>query len=350
MTLDRDDLEMFADVAAKALHDGGITAWPDMAEMGWPSLAISEDHDGLGGGMLGLGVVLRPAGQVALDQPLVPTLAIAAWLIERCANGEDRESLLADIASGATTYAFAHAEHGGDHAPAQLSSVARSTGDGEWSLSGRKTKVSFADTATKLLVTARDDTGIGLYLIDPQDAESRHYPAIDGTILTDLTFDDTPARRIGNADCSTAIAMALDRATVAACFQACGLMDSINALTLEYLGTRKQFGETIGSFQVLQHRMVDMVTEAALALSAVVRAASACDNDDSDAPFRVSAAKIATDRAAGLIAEETIQMHGGIGVTEEYAAGPLARRLLHSTMRNGDTDWHLTRIGEATGQ
>ncbi|MDH3597760.1 MAG: acyl-CoA dehydrogenase, partial [Rhodospirillales bacterium] len=250
--------------------------------------------------------------------------------------------------------AFAYAEPQSRYNPSDVETRAEPRGDA-YLLNGRKSVVFHAATADKLIVSARtagearDAAGIGLFLVD-REAEGltlRAYPTVDGLRAAELRLEDV--RVDGGAAVGEAggalpiIEQVLDRATIAVCAEAVGTMGVLLEATRAYLETRTQFGAPIGSFQVLQHRVVDMFMAYELSRALVYRAAAAAE-DAADRAAAASAAKVQVGKAGRMIGQAAIQLHGGMGMTEEFAVGHHFKRLSMIGALFGDTDHHLRRF------
>jgi alkylation response protein AidB-like acyl-CoA dehydrogenase len=228
-------------------------------------------------------------------------------------------------------------------------------------VNGEKSVVLQGDSADKLIVSARtagnasDADGISLFLVDrtAPGVAVRGYPTNDERRAAEITLTDVRVGAdalLGEAGMAMpAIDHAVDKAIAALCAEAVGLMEALNRLTLDYIKTRKQFGVAIGSFQVLQHRMVDMHVEHEQSKSMAILAALSADNPDAvDRRRAISAAKVRIGRSGRLVGEQAIQLHGGIGMTAEYAAGNYYKRLIMIDRTFGDVDHHLTRFADVT--
>ena len=285
----------------------------------------------------------RAAGIAMIHQELqhIPALSVAqnlflgrpltragGLLVDRRAQERRAREVLADLDPGARY-------------DGALTTSAVAQADG-WAITGRKSPVVGGAEADWIVVTAVADDGAGgLYLVagDATGLSRRGYALMDGGEGADLDFADTPATRLGDM-------ALLDRpvaaATLAVCADAVGVMDRVIEMTGEYLRTRQQFGKPLGQFQALAHRMADMLIEVEQARSAVINLAAHLDHPARDR--YLSAAKVTVGETARLVAEDSIQMHGGIGLTQEYGLGPLVRRLLAADARFGDVDYHLERF------
>ena len=317
----------------------------EMAELGLVGALFSEDVGGFGGTGHDIAVVFEALGSGVVVEPFLATLLAGTCLAEA-----GQTDLLEEVIAGTTRVALAYGEPSSRYDTAHVTAKAEEKG-GEWRLTGHKAVALNADTADRLVVSARisgdpdDADGIGLFLLDAvaEGVERRPYPTVDGYRAADVFLSDTPATLIADAGQGHAILeTAIARATLAVGAEALGAIEVAIDLTLDYLKTRKQFGVVIGKFQALQHRMADMMIEREQLRSAIINAAGHIGGDERD--FYVSAMKNLTGRAGRLIAEEAIQMHGGIAMTWEYAVGHFAKRIIMIDHLFGDTDYHLARV------
>ena len=303
--------------------------WKQFAEMGILGLPLPADVGGFGGGAVDLMAVMEAFGEALVVEPVVPTL-MAARLLGK------HHRLLSSVAEGRTRLAFAHAEKGARYRP--LVNTRYSSG----TLNGEKCAVAGAPIADKLVVSARDGERIGLFLIDK--AGLRGHSTLDGMLAADVVLTNTPAEPL-EGDLSS-IEEAIDFAAALGCAEAAGAMKFACDTTLEYLKTRKQFGVPIGTFQALQHRMVDMYISWEQARSMACLACSKIDNNTSAAERAraVSAAKIKIADAARHVSQEAVQLHGGMGMSEELKVSHAFRRLTVLAAEWGDADFHLERF------
>ncbi|MBD3679144.1 MAG: acyl-CoA dehydrogenase family protein [Rhodobacteraceae bacterium] len=307
--------------------------WAELAELGPLFALVPEEQGGFGGAGFDIATVFEPLGRALCPEPVLPALMAARLL---AAAGEDLEPLL----SGATRYAVALGETDAPYALEDIATEAAPAGEG-WELTGRKSVVYGGNAAGKFLVAARAGDVIGVYEVDAEDAAVTGYGMIDGGGAAEVFLEKTKARQV-LADAGAALQDALDFGALALCAEAVGAMDVTYDMTLDYLKTRKQFGRAIGSFQALQHRMVEMKTEIEQARSITILAASRMGTEEQSRT--VSMAKNLIGRAAKLVAEEAIQMHGGIAMTWEYPASHYAKRLVMIDHQLGDTDHHLEKV------
>lgn len=307
-------------------HD--VAGWNALAELGILYAFVPEDAGGMGGAGFDLLAVFEQLGAALCPEPLLGAAMAAPLLAEA---GEDLEPLL----SGELRHALAVDE---PEAPWDISAGStEATGD---ALTGRKTSVYGGQAADRFLVSARREGKLALYEVKAEDAAVTPWGMIDGGGAAELMLDATPARCLLE-DAGPAIEAALDRGRLALCAEAVGAMDWCHATTLDYLKSRKQFGREIGSFQALQHRMVEMKTAIEQARSITILAADRMDARS------VAMAKSLVGRVARKVSEECIQLHGGIGMTWEYPLSHYAKRLVMLDAQLGDADFHTARVAAA---
>lgn len=338
--------------AATAAPDGfSREHWARFAEMGWLGLALPEEVGGLGGSLTDMALLIEPLGGALLAEPLIDTAILGAGLV---AAGDQtvRERLCGAVTAGTCILALAHLEDGMRFEYETAVTTRAAAGVGGWVLDGAKQRVFHGISADAWLVTARLEgtEGFGLFAVPngSPGVEVRDYRLIDGTRACDLTFSGVAvggdALVLGPDRAPAALEEALDRAVVAASAAAVGSMESVLALTAEHLKQRVQYGKPLASFQALQHRMAEMFVEADQARSALYRALAACAADDLGRRRRaVSGAKALITKAGYLVAGQGIQLHGGIGTTDEYAVGHHYKAMLVYDKRFGDAAFHLAR-------
>jgi alkylation response protein AidB-like acyl-CoA dehydrogenase len=322
-------------------HDPAI--WAQMAELGLVSAVLPERVGGLGGTGLDIMVVMEELGRRIVVEPFLATAVLGAGLLAEEGAGSRAAALLDDVVAGTHKLAFAHYEPGARYNAGKVDAAL----DGG-KLSGAKSVVINGGDADTLVVSAKQGGETALVLVSPSaDGVSlRSYKTHDGFGAAEVAFEgvavaDEDIILTGPA-ADAAIARAIARGTFALCAEALGAMENARDATLEYLRTRTQFGVPIGKFQVLQHRMVDICLEIEQARSIVLLAASRLD--DEDAEKHISAAKALVGRVGRMVAEESVQMHGGIGVTWELELAHVAKRLVMIDHYFGDTDHHLKRF------
>ncbi|OBK22894.1 pimeloyl-CoA dehydrogenase small subunit [Mycobacterium asiaticum] len=329
--------------------------WHSFAEeLGILGAPLPEDVGGMGGGPVELMVITEALGHALVIEPYVGTVVVAGGLLLR-AGGPAATALLEKIAAGSAIVSLAAAEPGSADRWQDVSTTAQPDGDG-WVLSGSKIMALDAPLATHLLITARtpDSDGISLFLTDSDSTgiEVHPYRTIDDRRAADIVFNDLrlgPEALLGEKGCAwPSLAQARDEGAVAICSEAVGCMRKVLADTVEYCKQRQQFGQPIGNFQVLQHRMVDMYMELEQSVAAVYLAILNLEADDAVRARTVSVAKATVGRAARMIGQQAVQLHGGMGMTEELAIGHYFKRLTAVEYEFGTTDAHIARYAELT--
>ncbi|MDF1855386.1 acyl-CoA dehydrogenase family protein [Pseudooceanicola sp.] len=306
--------------------------WAELTELGALYALAPEAAGGMGGAGFDIAVVFEELGRALCPEPVLGALMASRILT---AAGADQEALL----SGATKYAVGLGELDAPYDLSEMSTVAKGG-----KLSGRKSVVYGGQAADVLLIAARDGDSLSVYAVQAADASITGYGMMDGAGAAEVVLEETPGELVlANAD--AAIADAVNAGIVGLCSEAVGAMEVLHKMTVEYLGQRKQFGRTIGTFQALQHRAVDMLTEIVQSRSIVIKAASELGGPD--AARYCSMAKNLIGRAGRLVAEEAIQMHGGIAMTWEYPGSHYAKRIIMIDAQLGDTDYHLMQVAAA---
>jgi alkylation response protein AidB-like acyl-CoA dehydrogenase len=316
--------------------------WAQFAELGLLSIPLPSAYDGYGGGAVDLIGVMEAFGDGLVTEPYMATVILGARTIAIAGNDAQKRELLPKVSAGKLKLALAIGEQEARYNLAHCEMKATRHGN-DWSLSGRKMVVLGAPEADKLIVVARvsgalaDAAGLALFLVDR---------SATGVALTSYrTFDDLSAADITLSNVPI-IEEVMDYANAVACAEAVGAMDYANKATLEYIKGRKQFGQPIGSFQALQHRMVDMTISATQARSMVYMACTSVNGEQTPAERgrRIAAVKIKVNDAARHVSQEAIQLHGGMGMTEELKISHTFRRLTMLARRFGDADYHLDRF------
>jgi alkylation response protein AidB-like acyl-CoA dehydrogenase len=330
--------------------------WALFAELGLLGIEIAEEYGGIGGDFQDLAIVLDAFGHGLVVEPFIPTVVLGAGLVSAIGTADQKDEILPKVVAGQWFMALAHGEAKSRYSLAHVETTAPRSDDG-YILTGAKSVVLGGDCADVFIVSARtsgaatDPAGISLFLVErgSPGLEIRSYANVDGTRAAEVTLDGVHVRAaqlLGTeGDAYGLIEHAFDRGTAALCAEAIGVMAALNDITLDYLKTRTQFGVPIGSFQVLQHRLVDLFVAQEQAASLAILAADRANSADSaDRRRAVSAAKVLAGRSGRLVGQESIQMHGGIGLTKEYNAGHYFKRLTIIDRTFGDTDYHLTRF------
>ena len=333
--------------------------WSQLAELGLLGLPFPEAQGGFGGGAVETMIVMEAFGRGLVLEPYFPTVILGGGLLRRAGNDAQRAALVPQIVAGKLKLAFAHVERHSRYNLADVTTTARKDGD-SYVLDGAKSVVLHGDCADRIFVTARtgggqrDRSGVGLFLIDPAatGVQRRGYPTQDGLRAAELTLTGVrvAASDVFGTDCLPQIEHALDEAIAAVCAEAVGTMQAMHETTLEYLKTRQQFGRPIGSFQVLQHRSVDMLVALEQARSmAMFAAVMAGEEDATERRRAVAAAKVQIGRSGKHIGQEAIQLHGGIGMTMEYKVGHYFKRMTMIDQLYGDADAHLATLARLGG-
>jgi alkylation response protein AidB-like acyl-CoA dehydrogenase len=325
--------------------------WGQYAEMGWLSLSIPEEMGGLGCSFVETALVAEELGRGMVLEPFIGCAVLAARLVERGdAPGftAQRESLLAGIADGSAIALLAHSEPGSRFELDAVATEARETAGG-WVIDGTKMMVPGAPGATHFIVSANvQGQGVALFLLHREAVVLQSYALIDGTRAADIELHGVAVSK----DALLAIPgstlplleEAMDRAALAQVAEGLGCMEAVLALTAEYLKTRQQFGQPIGKFQALQHRMSEMFVEVQETRSILLRGLANLEGEPAARKQAVSAAKVMLGTAGRFVGGQGIQLHGGIGVTDEYQVGHYYKRLLALEKIYGDSDWHLDRF------
>ncbi len=328
--------------------------WAQLAELGILGMPFSEEDGGFGGGAVDAMIVMEEFGQGLVVEPFVPSVVCAGGFLKHAGTAAQREEHIGAIVDGSRVFAFAYAEPRGRYDYADLETTAKKDGSG-YVLNGHKAVVIGAPWASHLIVTARtggerrDHEGISVFVVDKSanGVVTRDYETVDGRRASEVYFENVsiPADAlIGEEGAGLPlIERVTDEAIAALCAEACGAMKVANTMTVEYSRQRKQFGVPIGSFQVLQHRMVDMYTEYEQSVSLTYLATLRLDAEETERKRAVSAAKVRIGQAARLIGQEAVQIHGGNGVTDEYAIGHYFKRLTIFDSEFGNVDHHMKR-------
>src|SRR5215213_7850453 len=318
-------------------------------ELGILGAALPEDVGGIGGGPVEVMVIAEALGHALVVEPYIDTVVVAGGLLRR-AGGPAATALLQKVVAGTAIVALAAAEPGsGDHWQ-DVSTVPERDGD-DWVLRGSKIVAMSAPLATHLLVTARTSGGLSLFLVEADWTviEAHHYRTVDDRRASDLVFDGLRGVLLGEeGQAWPSLAEARDEGAVAVCAEAVGAMRKVLADTVEYCKQRQQFGQPIGSFQVLQHRTVDMYMEVEQAVAAMYLAVLKLEAEPEVRARAVSAAKATIGRAARFIGQQAVQLHGGMGMTEELAIGHYFKRLTALQFEFGSTDYHVARYASLT--
>ncbi|HEY8554553.1 MAG TPA: acyl-CoA dehydrogenase family protein [Burkholderiales bacterium] len=330
--------------------------WNHFAELGLLGLNVPEEHGGLDAGAVETMLVMNALGRGLVVEPYLASAVLATWLIRLAASETQQRELLPALARGETVATVAQAEPGARYELNRVAARAERTADG-YRLRGRKSGVLHGAAADWLIVSARtagevaDRDGISLFLLrrDTPGLEVRAYPAFDGLREAEVFLNDVhvpAAARLGAEGRGLdPLERACDIALAALCAEATGIMQALLDATLEYLRTRRQFGQPIGRFQALQHRAVDMLIHYEQAKSMTYLAAIRSRDPGSRERRRaLSAAKVAVGRAGRFVGQQAVQLHGGMGMTDELIVSHYFKRLTAIELTLGDTDSHLEQF------
>ena len=328
---------------------GGATraVYAELAELGLAGLVVPEEHGGLALGAIDAMVVAEELGRGLVNAPFAAGALVAPVLLS-AAPPKLQSAWLPRMADASALVVLAHQERAARYNLAHISTCADRHGDG-WLLTGAKSLVPAGDEADAFIVPARwqgaaDDTaGIGLFLVEGGDAAVRGYPTQDGARAAELTLDRTAATLI-TAEGHAVLELAADVAIAAQCAEAVGLMDRLVAITVEYMNTRKQFNVTIASFQALRHRMADVKMQLELGRSMSYFASLKLGEPAAQRRRAVSQARVQLGQSMRFVGQQCVQMHGGIGVTDEYVASHYFKRLTMLELNFGDSLHHLGEV------
>jgi alkylation response protein AidB-like acyl-CoA dehydrogenase len=327
--------------------------WREMARLGWLALPFDEALGGLGGGPLATMLMMEELGKGLVLEPYLPTVLLFGGLLQRSATM--RDEWVPRVIDGSALGALACLERDSRHELADVQTSLQRSGDG-YVLNGSKALVFNGAAAGQLIVSARssgdrfDEAGISLVRVaaDAAGVERTVLQLMDGQWVANIRFSDV---RVAATQmlCAPGEGFAPLRdtvrdATLALCAEAFGIMQVLQATTLDYVKTRKQFGVTIGSFQALQHRLVDMYTALEQTRSLLYRAVCSAGEGSAEAERDLLALKVMVGKAGALLGGEAIQMHGGMGMTDELAVGHYMKRLMVINSSFGDADWHRQRF------
>jgi alkylation response protein AidB-like acyl-CoA dehydrogenase len=330
-------------------------AWRTYAELGWLGIAIPEAFGGSGGGATELGILMAAAGRHMVLEPLLGTIVLGAAAIQFAGTERQRMDLLPRIAAGKLTMAFCHSEPDAGYARDYVRAIAQPA-NGGFVINGSKTFALSAHVADVLLVSARiasEDGPMALFLVDgnARGVQKTHATGLDGrrgaaVSLSDVTID-AAVRLDGIENIESVISQLIDRGALFVCAEACGAMAAATEATIEYLKVREQFGQPLAKFQVLQHRVVEMSVACEEARALVHAALEALDHDAPETQRAIWQAKVQTARAARYVGTQSIQLHGGMGMTDELAIGHFYKRLSVCEALFGDADWYLSQLASS---
>jgi len=332
--------------------------WAQYAELGLLGLPFAEEYGGFGGGPIDVMLVMEAFGRVLALEPYLATVVLGGTALRLAGSEAQKVALLPQVAEGGLILAFAHGERQARYDLSDVLTTARPKGSG-WVLDGAKSVVLHGDSAQRLVVSARtsgerdDPNGITLFILDAaaNGVARRAYPMRDGTRAAEISLSDvevSSSEVLGEIGAAFPVIERIVEAGIAAtAAEAVGAMEAMQAMTLEYLKTRQQFGRPIGDNQALQHRATEMLMELERGRSMAMLAAMMVDEPDAAERTRnIAMAKVGVDQASKFVSQNAIQLHGGIGMTEEYAVGHYFRRCMAIEHTFGDTAHHLSRLAD----
>lgn len=328
--------------------------WKAFAELGLLAAPLSEDAGGLGGGPLSAMVVMQEFGRHLVVEPFVETVVLAGGLIEQVGTSGQKQEFIPGIIDGSKIWTLAWTERASRYDFANVATKARREG-GDYVLSGEKTMVMAAPWADHLIVSARtagdtrDRSGVGLFVVDRRAAgvNLQSFKTVDGRRAAEISLREVRGQLLGaEGEGVAALEACRDRAIGALCAEAVGAIGELNAATLDYSKTRKQFGTTIGSFQVLQHRMVDMFIAHQESLSLMQHLNLSLNAGDPGLSRLASGAKSKIGYAGKFVADQAVQLHGGMGMTDELNVGHYFKRISSINIQFGDPAFHVLRYAQ----
>ena len=338
------------------LTDSGYSLdnWNTFAELGWLGISLSHDSGGFGGSSIDTMILMEEFGKGLVLEPFLETVVMCAELIDKAGTLEQKKDVLTGVVEGKIQLALAYAEPQSRFNLADVMTEAKLESD-NFILNGFKSVVMNGPNANKFIISARtsgdqrDESGISLFLVDAEVSglSSRDYQTVDNRRASELTLESVVIPRsclIGKLDEGFMVLdAAIDRSILAISAEAVGAMEVLYKTTVEYTKTREQFGTPIGKFQVLQHRMVDMFMEYEQCKSLLYMATMKHDEDSADAKKAISGLKYQVGNASKFIGQQSVQLHGGMGVTDELNVGHYFKRLTTIGTIFGNSDYHLKK-------
>jgi len=331
--------------------------WKIFADLGWLGISLSEESGGFGGSALETMIIMEEFGKGLVVEPFLETIVLCAGLIDSCGNKDQKSEILKKVISGEMHLALGFVEPQSRFNLADVTTEAKKKGDG-FVLNGFKSVVMNGPSANNIIISARisgkqsEEEGISLFVVDPklEGLSLRNYPTVDGRRASEITLENVDV----TSSCLLAeegkgfkeLEKAIDSATLAICAEAIGAMEVLYKTTVEYTKIRKQFGQAIGKFQVLQHRMVDMFMEYEQSKSLLYMATIKQAEKAEDSKKAISGLKYQVGKAAKFIGQQAVQLHGGMGVTDELNVGHFFKRLTTIITIFGNTDYHLKRYSQ----
>ncbi len=335
--------------------------WDAIAEMGLLAAPFTEDQGGLGGGPVETMIVMEELGRGLVVEPYLPTVVLGGGFLRHGGTAAQQAEHIPAIVEGKRIFAFAYAEPQGRYNLADLSVTAKKSGAG-YTLSGHKSVVIGGPAADHFVVTARtaggqrDEKGVSVFIVakNAKGVTTRDYPTVDGLRASEVTFENVAVGAealVGQADHGLPLVeRVVDEGIAALAAESIGAMKVLNDATVEYCKTRKQFGVPIGKFQVLQHRMVDMFMNYEQSVSITYMVTLKLEDSDHERKKAASAAKVQIGKAGRFIGQNAVQLHGGMGMTDELNVGHYFKRLTMIDTMFGNVDHHLKRYAALTGE
>lgn len=329
--------------------------WEQYAELGLLGLPIEEKYGGFGGGPVDVMLVMEEFGRVMALEPFLASVVLGATAVKLAGSESQKSMILPAVASGQVKLAFAHGEQQARHDMTDVVTTAKKDGNA-WVIDGAKSVVLHGDCADKLIVSARtsggrrDAGGLTLFVVDGSAAglARRGYALRDGSRAAEISLAGVKGEVLGVVDGGLPVIERVIQAGIAAmAAEAVGCMEAMHAMTLDYMKTRQQFGRAIGQNQVMQHKAADMLIAMEQGRSMTMLAAMMVDEEDAEErAHHISLAKVGVGQAGRHVSQSAVQMHGGIGMTEEYAVGHYFRRVMTFEHLWGDTSFHLGLIAD----
>ncbi len=354
-SFDQRNASMNNDVGYSAEH------YATFAELGWLSVPFAEDNGGYGGGVIDLAAIMEEFGRALVVEPVFANMVMFGGLLEQSNHAQLKAELIPQVIDGSLMGGAALYEAQARFDLSNIATTAKADGE-HYAITGTKSVVLNGASAQKLIVLARtsgeqrDEAGLSLFLIDADAAgvSINRYPLMDGQQVADVSFDNASGVLISElGEAYGLVSRCMDRAQVALCAEAVGIMEVLNRATVEYTKTRKQFGVPISTFQALQHRMVDMFMSFEQAKSMLV--GTLCELSDPetsahDAQKMLAALRTLIAKTGKHIGDEAIQLHGGMGMTEEMSVGHYVRRLMMINLMFGDQGFYQKRFNQLAYQ
>ncbi|MEM9193328.1 MAG: acyl-CoA dehydrogenase [Myxococcota bacterium] len=328
--------------------------WKQMGELGWLSVPFPESVGGFGGTFFDVGLVLEKLATTLVPEPYLPSVVLGGLSILHAGNEEQQARYLTPMIEGKTSLALAHAERQSRYDPRRCATEAIANGDG-FVLRGEKVYVLNGHAADHIVVSAKTSDGVSLFVVDrgAENLSIETLKTVDGHRAGAIALDGVrveSAARLGGADGADVLERVLDYGAAAVCAEGVGIAQTMLDMTTAYLKEREQFGVAIGTFQALQHRTVDMFIETELCRSMMFLAlVGAEQSDPADRRRDVSAAKVQLATGGGFVAREGIQLHGGIGITDEHDIGLYFKRMTAINALFGDEEHHVERFANLPG-